>query len=373
MADPDASPNPDDPKAAGRRSSRRAFLRGRSAVDALEDLADRVGRETSPPQLPPSPAESYLVSLTRRAMACDFELYFNAGQFQGATVTALEVFDLLEELEQQMTVYRNDSEVSFLNNHAAQQPQVVEEQLFGVLQTAQQLFAETGGAFDITSGPLSKVWGFYRRHGALPEEAALAEALSRVGGQHVQLDPAHNSIFFIQRGVEINLGSIGKGYALDRCAQELEAHGITEFLWHGGSSSVLGRGAKSGLAGWPVGVKDPLRPQRRVAEILLKDKALGTSGSGTQFFRHQGRRYGHILDPRTGWPAESGVYSSTVVAPTAALADALATAFYVTGFDFAESYCRQHPEIGALLITKGKGQESQIQIANLDEETLRIG
>src|SRR5262249_4156409 len=138
-------------------------------------------------------------------------------------------------------------------------------------------------------------------------------------------------------GVEINLGSIGKGYALDRMAELLVAEGIENFLIHGGNSSVLGRGVgqESGVRsqeleeteretrGWWVGLRHPLVPERRIGEICLRDRALGTSGSGTQFFVHEGKRYGHILDPRTGRPAE-GTLSTTVAAPTGAEADALA-------------------------------------------------
>ena len=101
-------------------------------------------------------------------------------------------------------------------------------------------------------------------------------------------------------------------------------------------------------AGWCVGVSHPLRPQQRLAEFHLQDQALGTSGSGVQFFHHQGKRYGHVLDPRTGTPADR-VLSSTAIAPDAATADALATAFYVMGVDATREYCESHPEVSALL------------------------
>ena len=101
---------------------------------------------------------------------------------------------------------------------------------------------------------------------------------------------------------------------------------------------------------WSVGLRHPLKPEVRLAEFLLTDQALGTSGSGSQFFHYQGKRYGHILDPRTGWPAEQ-VLAATVIAPTAEQADALSTAFYVLGVAGAQSYCQTHPEISALLVT----------------------
>jgi len=152
-----------------------------------------------------------------------------------------------------------------------------------------------------------------------------------------------------------NLGSIGKGYALDRCGELLAAAGINDFLLHGGSSSVLARGshgARQPGEGWSVGVRDPLRPRRRLGQLIVKDRALATSGAAAQFFMHDLRRYGHILDPRSGQPAE-GVLSTTVLAPTATEADALATAFYVMGPDEARRYCEADPNVAAIVLCDG--------------------
>jgi FAD:protein FMN transferase len=150
--------------------------------------------------------------------------------------------------------------------------------------------------------------------------------------------------------------------------------GVGDFLLHGGNSSVLARGARRvaddaagseeteivpprsipQARGWEVGIRDPLLPSRRLAEIRLCDRALGTSGAQFQSFRHQGKRYGHILDPRTGWPAE-GLHSATAVAPTAAMADAISTALYVMGPDAALAYCQARPGIAAVLACPAPG------------------
>ena len=178
--------------------------------------------------------------------------------------------------------------------------------------------------------------------------------------------------------MEINLGSIGKGYALDRIAELFESKGIENFLLHGGNSSVLGRGTCAD--GWWIGLRHPLVPERRIGEILLRDRALGTSGSGTQFFTHEGRRYGHILDPRTGRPAD-GMLSVTVAAASGAEADALATAFYVLGVDAALEYCRQHPGIAAILMSPGDSSATvdvtiygakDIELRTYDDPTLSV-
>ena len=357
-------------------SNRREFLRGQAAVRALSRLAQAAVGDRPEADAGPSAAQPYLVQMKRSAMACDFEIYLNAGQYAAATEAALQALDLVETLEAQLTVYRDSSELMQINRAAAAQPVAVEPRLFALLARAQALNRETGGAYDITSGPLSKVWGFYRRAGSIPAPLDLQATLAHVGGDRFELDPHALTVRFTQPGVELNLGSIGKGYALDRCEELMTAGGVRDFLWHGGQSSVLARGAcatpGTDGGGWIVGVGDPLGGDQRLAEIRLADRALSTSGSSVQFFRYQGKRYGHILDPRTGWPAE-GMFSATVVAPTAAEADALSTAFYVLGVEAAMRYCEHHPEIGALLIYPSpSGSKVLIETAGLKPEDWRL-
>ncbi len=171
--------------------------------------------------------------------------------------------------------------------------------------------------------------------------------------QHVRLDPERLTVAYDRQGLEINLGSIGKGYALDRAAALLaERHGVRHLLIHGGHSSVLARGGEgAGRRGWAVGVLDPQRPGCRRAVLHLCDRALGTSAITHQHFIHDGKKLGHLLDPRTAWPA-SGMLSATVTAPSAADADALATAFFILGPEAAQVYCEAHPGIGAVLLTE---------------------
>jgi thiamine biosynthesis lipoprotein len=339
------------------RSTRREFLQGKAAADALADAAAGL----PPGDLPEPAAEGFhLVKLSRRAMACQFEIYMNAGQYAGDTAAALAALDLVDQLEDQLSIYRDQSEIGRLNRGAFALPTPVEPRLFALLELAVQLHRETDGAYDVTAGPLSSVWGFTRRAGSIPAPTELLAARARVGSQFLTLDPAARTVRFLLPGMEINLGSIGKGYALDRSAEVLEAAGIDDFLLHGGNSSVLARGTPGGAdkgRGWTVGVRNPLRPDRRAGLLRLHHRALATSGSGTQFFMHQGRRYGHILDPRSGWPAEQ-VLSVTVLAPTAARADALSTAMYVMGPDAARRYCEAHPDVAALMFCRGAREGS---------------
>jgi thiamine biosynthesis lipoprotein len=338
------------------QSTRREFLQGKAATDALVDLvAGPAGESERAPDRATATSETYLLKLSRAAMACQFEFSFNAGQYVDANEMGLLALDLVDRLEDQLSVFRPHSEISRLNRHAGDEPIEVEPQLFRLLQLAVKIHRETSGAYDITAGPLSRVWGFTDRAGAIPSDADLAAARERVGSHLLEFDDANGRVRFGRSGLEINLGSIGKGYALDRCAELLNAAGIHDFLLHGGASSVLARGTHAALMpqpGWLVGVPDPLRPRRRLGQLRVVDRALATSGAGVQFFVDDERRYGHILDPRTGRPA-TGVIAATVIAPTAAEADALSTAFYVMGPKGAREYCQSHPQVAALLLCPG--------------------
>jgi len=312
------------------------------ALDALDQPAD-----------PPPTEEVALLRLARRAMATTFEVVLPYG-----TPDALELgedaFDLLDRLEDQLTVYRDTSEVSRLNQLAATVPVPVEKGLFELLELSARLTRETEGAFDITAGALIKAWGFFRGPRRVPPPAERQQALATVGMRHVRLDSERRSVAFDRPGLELNLGSIGKGYALDRVAQLLRAEWkLPAGLLQGGQSSVYAIGKQPGdPRGWPVALRHPWQPERRLAMVYLSDRALATSAATFRHLEYRGRKLGHILDPRRGWPAE-GMASVTVLAPTAAEADALATAFFILGVEKAARYCTARPEIGAVLLPEG--------------------
>lgn len=293
-----------------------------------------------------TPDNPVLLRFSRRAMATTFEVVLPF-DVAAANERAQAALDEIDRLEAQLTVFRETSEVSRLNAMAAQHPVRVERNLLDLLALAAHLHGETDGAFDVSVGALIKAWGFYQREGRVPTPTRQAEVRGRIGMQHVLLDPQRQTVAFARRGLEINLGSIGKGFALDGAAQLI---GTPNFLVHGGNSSVLARGNETPRStGWAVGVTDPQTPQLRRAVLHLKDRGMATSAATFQFFEHEGRKLGHILDPRTAWPAE-GMLSATVTAPTAAEADALATAFFILGVEKTRTYCDRHPEIGAVLI-----------------------
>lgn len=310
---------------------------------------------------PPKPA-ACVVNYARTAMACRFEVRLLASHQHNDAEAAVAALDLIDTIEGRISVYRDETELQLLNRQGYPGPVEVSDDLFVLFQLAGAVHSATAGAYDITGGPLSKVWGFYERRGRVPSEADLEAARARSGWRHVKLDPAARSVCFDKPGVELNLNSMGKGFALDRAASLLEERGVTDFLIHGGSSTLVARGANraEGLQGWKVGVRDPLRPNVRLMELELCGAAMSTSGAATQHFVDSGRRFGHLIDPRTGAPAE-GVHSVSVVAPTGVEAEALSTAFYVAGPTEGARFCEGRPELGMIFVLPSSGGGVEIE------------
>jgi thiamine biosynthesis lipoprotein len=171
---------------------------------------------------------------------------------------------------------------------------------------------------------------------------------------------------FTRPGIELNLGAIGKGYALDRVAGGLRRAGVRRALLSAGQSSLLALNGD-----WAIDVVSPRADRGPLARVWLRNAALGTSGAGEQFVIVDGTRYGHVIDPRTGWPA-AGVLSASVVASSAAEADALSTAFLIGGVDLAREYCRLHPNLLAL-VTPDDGAAPTVVIGQHPGARVAIG
>jgi thiamine biosynthesis lipoprotein len=370
---------------ADRKHSRRDFLRGRALLGAaagriegvIEATLDRALGGTPSPELDRTTARVQV--LTRRAMACLFELRLITSADRNDVHAGMAALDTVERVEDELSVYRDHSDLVTLNQQATHGPAAVSGELYRLLALCGELWRETGGAFDPTSGPLSKTWGFWRREGRFPEASEVAAALECVGWGSVALDPAECAVRFLRAGIELNANSIGKGYALDRAAAALREHGVPAWLAHGGSSTLLAHGdnalrdrddepaERRELPGWVAGLRDPQDAERRLAEVVLWNESLSTSGQGTQFFEHAGRRYGHVIDPRTGWPAE-GLYSATAIAATGAEADALSTALYVLGIEGTAEFCERRPDVRALLLAPPEepGGPTVVHAFNID-------
>jgi len=296
------------------------------------------------------------VRVHRVAMACRFEVLLS-GEDDRHTGAAHDALHEADRLEAAWSIFRDTSELSAINRQAATAAVPASAELFDLLARAQDLSRLTGGAFDVTTTPLSRAWGFVTRETRVPDPAALDAARAIVGMRRVRLDAAARTVSFTDAGVELNLGAIGKGAAVDAVTARLAALGVRHALVSAAGSSVRALGGRDG--GFLVDITSPLVDRPRLARLRLRGGALGTSGAGVQHVLHDGRRLGHVLDPRTGWPA-SGVLSASVVAGDAATADALSTAMLVGGVALAEAYCAAHPGTLVLVTTE-------------DHRTVRVG
>ena len=277
------------------------------------------------------PLTPIISQYVRRAMATDFVVMI-PGDIDVNAEHAFAALQIAEDLENRLSIYRPESDIVRLNQAAGSHAVPVSPETFAVLEYAQQLSCMTGGAFDVTAGPLVEVWGFTKRSGTKPSEAALQAARELVGHEQLILDQAALTAKLDRPGMSVNLGAIGKGFALDRMAAELRSRGVHHFLIHGGNSSVLAAGddVPGSDQGWRVAIEHPVLRTVRLGGLCLRSRSLGTSGSGKQFFHFKGKRYGHVIDPRTGEPA-GDLLSLTILAESAAVADALATGLFVMG------------------------------------------
>ncbi|MFO0427983.1 MAG: FAD:protein FMN transferase [Planctomyces sp.] len=309
---------------------------------------NRDSTEASRNRLPPSGGST--IRLSTSAMACEFSVIMNPGPASQIDAAG-EVLECVHEIESWLSVYRSKSELSIVNERAGREQIPVSDRLFALLRSAMETWKITGGGFDMATGSLIQLWRRCRKEERIPTPDEIELARARSGSDHVELDEAKQTIRFQVEGLSLDPGAIGKGYALDECASWMNrvSGAPQEFLLHGGHSSLLARGTHNGLPGWPVGIGNPLFTERRLGTILLQDQAMATSGSNIQFFRYEGRRYGHILDPGTGWPVD-GMLSVTAIAHSAALADAVSTAFFVLGIEKARQCCENLPGIGVILI-----------------------
>lgn len=353
---------------------RRAFLTGRAAADAAVDaLADSLAGVEESHRLPPAAGST--VRVAQRSMACEFACALNPGD-RSAVMHAGDALAVVDELERVLSTYLPDSAVSRLN--AAGSAVGLDADLFSLLARAKELADLTGGAFTPLAGPLVRLWRDARAAGELPSDDRAAEGAARCDAGNLTLN-AETRAATLAAGATVDFGGIGKGFALDRAADGLTEKGVGSFLLHGGRSSVLARGGHAGLPGWPVGLGDPHRTTRRLGTVLLRNMAMGTSGSNVQFFRLGGRRVGHILDPRTGLPVDpdrpGGLLSATAFAPIssetgAADADALSTALYVLGVDGATALLDASPRFGGILVPAPAGPRLRVISRNLDPADL---
>jgi len=243
----------------------------------------------------------------------------------------------------------------------------VDPELFALLEKCREIFDATGGAFDITVGPLMECWGFRGGGGAVPEGDALAAARARVGFDHVILDKGSFTVRFGLAEMGIDLGGVAKGFALDRAIEILRDESVAAAIIHGGTSTVFGMGAPPEQTAWKVGISDPRQEGALLAAAYLSDSALSVSAQKGRCFESEGSLMGHLIDPTRSAPAE-GALLAAVISRDAFLADAWSTALVAAGPDrFDDLLARADGIDAALLLHGSKGME-HLDRAGCDEE-----
>ncbi|MFH1245057.1 MAG: FAD:protein FMN transferase [Candidatus Omnitrophota bacterium] len=253
----------------------------------------------------------------------------------------------ISRVEQLLSRFIPQSDISRINISAGVEPVKVSAETISVLEQAIRFSQLTGGAFDVTIYPLLEVWGITdkgKKDRQVPTDSQIKQALSKVGYKYIEINQEQNTVFLPHQGMSIDLGGIAAGYAVDRAIKILKEAGIHSALINAGGD-IYALGAK-GRAKWQIGLRHPRRSSEMLATLALRDRAVATSGDYQNFVEIKGRRYSHIVNPRTGYPCAEVPASVTVLANDCITVDALSTAVFVLG-----------PEKGQDLIEQLKGTE----------------
>lgn len=301
---------------------------------------------------------------SHEAMATTFEILIVHEDQRYARQAAAAAFDEVDRLEGELSRFREDSDITRINNLPAHQPLRIGLDAFACLKASAEMHAQTNGAFDVTVGSLVKCWRNEDGSPRTPSPQELDRARLHTGMNLLELDEAEHTVQVSASGVLVDLGGIGKGYAVDRVAELLGEWGIETALISGGYSSVLALQAPPGTRGWPLTLSDPADRNRILARPHLRAGAL--SGSGVL-------KGGHIINPRTARPVE-GRRAAWARASNATTADALSTAFMIMEPDEIERYCSLHPDVLAMIILQNEGpkqNETILHFGYWDENVLR--
>ena len=289
---------------------------------------------------------------THAAMGTIFTIDLNATDQATAEQDMDLAFEEIDRLEALLSNYRPSSELSRISREAGSSPVVTDPETFRFLERSLYWSRVSNGAFDITVGPLLRAWGFFFHQGRVPSQAELNAVRNKIGWKNIALDPETRTVSFTNhQAMELDPGSIGKGFAVDSVAKLLRNQGVTSAFISAGGSTLYAIGAVPGTAGWPVEIPDPGHPGKIAATIQLKDTSLSTGACTEKFFIKNGHRYCHIFDPRTMRPVEA-MLQTTVIDPSATDSDALSTVVFVLGPEASRKLLASIPNTQALIFNQ---------------------
>lgn len=304
---------------------------------------------------PPPPPAPEQVEFTGAIMGTTYHIKVAATMTDPeSTDTAKAIEDALKNVDQKMSTYKPDSEVSRVNAVAAGVPVVLSEDTFLVFTLAQQVNQESDGAFDITVGPLVNAWGFGPSGpGKAPDDTQLAELLKLVGPDKIVLDPATRTVTKTADAVYCDPASVAEGYAVDQVAELLQGRAYKDFMVEIGGE-VRCSGKNTSGSPWKIAIEKPVEGDRVLQEVVgLTDISLSTSGDYRKFYVVDGKRISHTMDPKTGRPVDHQLASASVLHPNCALADAYSTAIMVLGPEKGLAFAEKLG-LPALLIVHGE-------------------
>jgi thiamine biosynthesis lipoprotein len=262
-------------------------------------------------------------------------------------------FDRIKEIEYQMTAKRSGSLVDKISLEAIGRPIQMTRELCHVIEVCQNYSRMTNGAFDITIGPVTKLWLFDEGIEEIPKVKAVYNAMQYVGFERIHFDKEKCTIELDREGMSLDLGGAAKGYAVDEAVKKIKAEGIDAGIVNAGGDLMV-FGAKPGGIPWTIGIQDPEYSDRIIATISLNDMALVTSGDYERYIIYQGAKYHHIINPKTGWPAR-GCKSVSVASSRAFDADILSTAIFVLGPEEGMKLLESLPDVeGMIMDASGK-------------------
>lgn len=294
-----------------------------------------------------------IITLSLHAMATRFELVLYADEPVRLRAAGEQALQEIERLESQLSFYRPDSEISWINSRAAEAPVRIEPRLFHLLSRCANLTKKTCGAFDITVGPLMRAWGFAEGSPRVAQASELAVVRNTVGMKNVELCEEDFTVRFKQRGVELDLGGYGKGYAIERAIDILKENGVTSALLHGGTSSIFALGAPPLEAGWKIALSAPLDDGEKPT-VELNNTGLSVSAAHGKWFNVDGCMYGHVFDPCTAAPAR-GALAAAVTGPSPSDCEALSTALLVLGQSWLPAMKSSFPGYQAFIASARSG------------------
>ena len=294
---------------------------------------------------------------THAAMGTEFAIDIYAKNEKAAESEANVAFDEVDRLEDLLSNYKPSSELSRISREAGSAPVTTDPETFRFLERSFYWSDQSAGAFDITVGPLLKVWGFYEHGGRVPTDAELRALRESVGWDKVHLGVADRSVAFMTHSaMDLDPGSIGKGFAVESAEKLLREAGVKSALISAGGSTLYAIGAPPGEAGWQVKIEDPRYAGVLATTVYLKDTSLSSGACTQKFFIKDGHRYCHIFNPQTMRPVE-GVLQTTVISPSATDSDALSTVVFVLPPSASRRVLDMRPEDEALIFLGPGGSQ----------------